>query len=85
MKSAAIRKKLGMSRSAWAHTLGVNERTVVRWEDEGAEPGGLALAVMAGISNAIEVAPDLARVRRMVGLGITYVVGYGLGYPQEPK
>lgn len=78
MNSAEIRAALGLSRSEWAHALNVAERTVMRWEDEGAEPTGLAAEVMRGIGSALEEGCDAARVGRLIGMGIGSFIYYGL-------
>ena len=76
--SAAIRQKLGLSRSDWARALRVNERTVARWEDGNVDPGGLALEVMRGIASALEEGVDAKRASRMVSLGIGSLLFSGL-------
>lgn len=78
LKSQVIRSQLGLTRADWARALGVAERTVVRWEDEGADPGGIACEVMRGIANALEAGEDPARMGRRVGMGIGSLVYMGL-------
>ena len=70
MKSQALRERLGLSRAEWARALNVNERTVARWEEDGADPGGIASEVMRGIDNALAEGADAVRVGRRVSLGI---------------
>lgn len=76
--STELREKLGLSRGDWARALNVNERTVMRWEDEHTDPGGLALEVMRGIGNALEEGADPLRVGRLVSLGIGALIYYRL-------
>jgi len=78
MKSAALRERLGLSRAEWARALGVGERTVVRWETEDTDPGGLACEVMHGIENALEEGVDAERVGRLVRLGIGALIFHEL-------
>ena len=73
-----LRARIGLSRAEWAHALGVNERTVMRWENDGAEPSGLAAVVITAITNAIEEGANPARVGRLVGMGIGALIYYGL-------
>jgi len=70
MLSRDLRERIGLSRAEWARALNVNERTVVRWEDEGVDPGGPATAIMKGIDNAIAEGGDPLRIGRRVSLGI---------------
>jgi len=74
----ALREKLGLSRSTWARSLGVNERTVTRWEDGDSEPSGLAAEVIRGLTSALDagVSPELAG--RKVSLGIGALLCGGL-------
>lgn len=78
MKPRAIRERIGLSRSEWARALNVNERTVARWEDEGADPGGLATEVMRGVSSALEEGCDPKQIGRLLSLGIASVLFYEL-------
>jgi hypothetical protein len=71
---ASIRKKLGLSRVDWARALNVNERTVMRWEANGDEPGGLAAGVMRGIEDALEEGAEPARVGRLLSVGVGSLV-----------
>ena len=70
MKSADLRTRLGLSRAEWARALNVGIITVKRWEDEDTDPGGIAAAVMLGISAALEEGADPKRVGRIMSLGI---------------
>lgn len=78
MKSTALRERLGLSRAEWARALGVNERTVVRWETDEVDPGGLASEVMHGIENALDEGLDPERVGRQVRLGIGALIFHEL-------
>lgn len=68
--STKLRERLGLSRSQWARALGVNERTVARWEDEGNDPGGVALDVMRAILHALNDGADVELIKGRVGMGI---------------
>ena len=81
MTSAALRECLGLSRAEWARALGVHERTVVRWETEGVDPGGLVSEVMHGIESALDEGLDADRVGRQVRLGIGALVFHALMPP----
>ena len=78
VRSKDIRERLGITRSDWAKALGVNEKTVSRWEEEHVEPGGLAHEVMRGIASALEEGANAERVGRLVELGIGSLLFYGL-------
>jgi transcriptional regulator with XRE-family HTH domain len=78
MPSLDLRTALGLTRSEWARALNVNERTVARWEDEAADPGGLTADVMRGIHNALEDGLDPKRAGRLVSLGVGSLIFYGL-------
>jgi len=70
VSSAHLRGRLGLTRQEWSRALGVTERTVMRWENQGTDPGGLASEVMRGIENALAEGADPGRVARLVSLGI---------------
>lgn len=74
MKPGALRKSLGLTRAQLARALGVNERTVTRWEDGSAEPLGLAAEVIAGITDAINDGADPQRVGISLTNGIRRLV-----------
>lgn len=78
MMSADLRERLKLSRAEWARALSVNERTVVRWEEEGADPGGMATEVMRGISHALDEGADPVWVSRVVSFGVGTLVYYRL-------
>ena len=71
MKSAALRERLGFNRTEWAAALGVNNRTVERWESGAHDPTGLAAEVMRGIANALAGGAELEHVKRLVGMGVS--------------
>jgi DNA-binding XRE family transcriptional regulator len=75
VSSKRLREQLELTRSQWARALGVHERTVSRWEDEGADPGGLALEVMHGIELALR-APhvEAKHIGMLLSLGIGSLV-----------
>lgn len=70
MKASTLRAKLGLTRAIWARALGVNDRTVNRWEDDNTEPQGLAAEVIRGISLALDDGADPKRVGRLIGMGV---------------
>jgi transcriptional regulator with XRE-family HTH domain len=78
VSSQAIREKLGLTRAEWARALGVHERTVMRWENDHTDPGGLAGEVMRGIAGALEEGAPPDRVGRLVSLGIGSLLFYEL-------
>ena len=74
MKPEALRKSLGLTRGQLARALGVNERTVSRWEDGTADPLGLAAEVIAGITDAVNNGADPQRVGVALTNGIRRIV-----------
>jgi transcriptional regulator with XRE-family HTH domain len=74
VKPAALRSSLGLTRGQLARALGVNERTVTRWEDGSVEPLGLAAEVLAGITDAINDGADPLRVGVTLTNGIRRLV-----------
>jgi hypothetical protein len=78
MTSSQLREHLGLSRASWSRALGVHERTVARWEEEGVDPGGLAAEVMRGIGIALDEGADPQRIGRLVVQGVSEVVFNGL-------
>lgn len=78
MTSRELRELIALSRASWARALGVHERTVARWEDEGVDPGGLAAEVMRGIGNALDEGADPQRIGRLVAQGVSAVMFEGL-------
>lgn len=78
VKPTALRKILCLSRAQLARALGVNERTVTRWEDGSAEPLGLAAEVIAGITDAINEGVDPHRVGISLTNGIRRLVCHEL-------
>lgn len=70
MSPEAIRVKLQLSRSEFARALGINERTVARWEEEGVSPSGLAAEVIRAVSAAIDSGADPAQIGRSVASGV---------------
>ena len=85
MKARDIREQLALSRQEWARALNVNERTVVRWEDEGVDPGGTAMAIMMGIENAIADGVDPRRAGRLISLGIGSMIYYRLAEREKGR
>jgi len=74
VKPAVLRNSLGLTRGQFARALGVNERTVTRWEDGSAEPLGLAAEVIAGITDAVNDGADPLRVGITLTNGIRRLV-----------
>ncbi|MFC2079493.1 helix-turn-helix domain-containing protein, partial [Candidatus Bipolaricaulota bacterium] len=73
-----IKTRLGISRSEFARLLGVDSRTVYRWETGESSPKGSAEAVLLGIEEALKSQPDglkdaLASIGAMAAIG-------GLGF-----
>jgi DNA-binding XRE family transcriptional regulator len=85
MKSATLRERLGLTRAEWARALNVNERTVVRWEEDETDPGGLASEVMRGIQIAIDQGVDAKEAGRLISLGIGSLLFYGLTHQPNGK
>jgi transcriptional regulator with XRE-family HTH domain len=56
----ALRDRLGMTVADFARLLGVDARTVRRWESGDARPTGSAEAVMSGIAESLDKDPDFA-------------------------
>lgn len=75
MKPASIRSKLGLSRGQFARALGVNEITIIRWENGTSSPIGLHLEVMGGIEDALEDGADPKHAARMlIGGGVRTMI-----------
>jgi hypothetical protein len=77
-KSESIRTRIGLTRQEWARALNVNDRTVARWEEEEADPGGLASDVIRGIERALDDGADPKRTGNLVLFGIGTLVFYEL-------
>ncbi len=74
-----LRERLGLSRSDWARALNVQEKTVMRWEETGTLPGGLAEEIMCGLVTAIDDGVDPRKVGSLVNLGgIRSLICYAL-------
>lgn len=74
-----LRKRLGLNQSHFARLVGVDVRSVIRWESEdGPRPKGSAEAVMTGIREKLEGDPRNAKkvIKLLTG---TAAVG-GLAY-----
>jgi len=80
-----LRDQLGLTRLEWARALGVHERTVARWEDDGVDPGGLANEVMAGVALALAGGLDPKKARLLIGRGIGALVHLGLTHPTRKQ
>ena len=55
---AAVRQRLKLSRPDFARLLGVDLRTIYRWENGESEPSGPGEAVLNGIRQALQEQPD---------------------------
>ncbi len=57
----ALRERMGLSRSEFAKLLGVDARSVHRWEDpEGPRPKGSAAQILTGIHAQLDAEPHKA-------------------------
>jgi DNA-binding transcriptional regulator YiaG len=57
-----LRSKLGLNQSQFARLVGVDVRSVIRWESsKGPRPKGSAEAVMTGIREKLEADPSSAK------------------------
>jgi len=67
----SLREHLGIEVRDWARILGINVRTVERWDSGEREPAGLAAEVFRGIGKAVDggAPPSEIRQRLMLGLG----------------
>lgn len=55
----ALRQRLGVSRKQLARLVGVDVRTVIRWEsDDGPRPKGASAAVLTAIRERLDGDPD---------------------------
>lgn len=67
-----------MSRPEFAKLLGVDTRTVYRWENGESEPSGSAEAVLLGINQALKASPD-GLTKALSAVGAIAAIG-GLGF-----
>ncbi len=75
---AQVRDRLGLSRAEFAKLLGVDTRTVYRWEAGQSAPTGSAEAVLLGIEQALKAPPD-GLTSALSALGAMAAIG-GLGF-----
>jgi len=73
-----MRDRLGLSRAEFARLLGVDTRTVYRWEAGESTPTGPAEAVLLGIDQALKAPPD-GLASALSALGAMAAIG-GLGF-----
>jgi len=73
-----MRDRLGLSRAEFAKLLGVDARTVYRWESGESSPTGPAEAVLLGIDQALKAPPD-GLTSALSALGAMAAIG-GLGF-----
>lgn len=78
MTPKQIRTALELNRSEFARALGVGERTVFRWENNEAEPSGLASQVFSAIENAIRAGANAKEIGNKLRLGLGSLIYYGL-------
>lgn len=78
MNPKELRERLGLSRADWARALGVGERTIMRWENEGYKPQGLFWEILRGIDNALMRGADPKLVGRKIAMGIGSLIFLGL-------
>lgn len=64
-----VRKRLGLSRSAFARFLGCAEITIHRWETHKSPPTGIALEVLRGLLDANPRKVEGARLAEVVRRG----------------
>lgn len=65
----ALRGRLGMDPQGFARLVGVDLRTVQRWESGKVQPSGAAEAVILGVREKLEKDPDGA------DMAIKFIVG----------
>ena len=75
---AQMRDRLGLSRAEFARLLGVDARTVYRWEAGESSPTGPAEAVLLGIDQALK-APSDGLTSALSAIGAMAAIG-GLGF-----
>jgi len=85
LQPGAIRELLGLSRSDWARALNVSVATVRRWEDDGQDPGGVTIAVLRGISEALDDGADPTRVGRALNMGVGTLLYNGIIHKARAK
>lgn len=73
-----LRERLGMDVAAFAKLMGVDARTVRRWEAGQARPTGSAEAVMSGIEESLNKDPAFSEV--LVGVLVGAAAVGGLAY-----
>ncbi len=73
-----LRERLGMEVSDFAKLLGVDARSVRRWEGGQARPTGSAEAVMTGLDESLNRAPEAAAA--IVALVVGAAAVGGLAY-----
>jgi transcriptional regulator with XRE-family HTH domain len=71
----SLRERLGMDVAAFAKLLGVDARTVRRWEGGAAQPTGSAEAVMTGIDESLNRDPSTAAAVIALVVGAAAVGG----------
>ena len=54
----ALRESMGNDQKAFAQTVGVDERTIRRWENDGVEPSPMAVRRLREIQQHVSVSPE---------------------------
>lgn len=65
-----LREHLGFDLRDWARVLGVNVKTIERWEAGETEPVGLAAEVFRGFASALDGGADAGDVHNRITLGL---------------
>lgn len=85
-----LRKTLGLSRPDFAQLVGVDMRTVIRWETGAATPSGAAEAVITGLATALandeegEVLDMLVKAAAIGGLAYLLITLLGSASTKRP-
>lgn len=74
----SVREHLGFDLRDWARILGVNAKTIERWETGETAPVGLAAEVFRGFASALDAGADPADVRNRITLGLGAFLAHGL-------
>lgn len=77
---ATFREGLGLSQSDFASLLGVDARSVRRWEAGHGTPTGAALAVLNGLHQAVEVERRKGNLDELIRVVVTAAAVGGLAF-----
>lgn len=79
-----LREKLGLSEADFASLIGVDTRSVRRWEAGEASPSGSSEGVLLGLEDAIRDVPEFKEVcRRAAPRGLAWFI-YRLAVKRQP-